>query len=357
MAAVPPGNQYSRLSDGFGYVMDERRAEEVLARLASAVGDAAFLWRGEDLSGSDVDIVLMPGAKETAVEALRAASLAPSARPDGRVIWSSPDGAVRVDLTPAEAWPAYYPPLERVAARLCRSGLPLAAASPEDRLLVLGPDALTGRGLAKIAVRATELLSRPGLPDVLAARSRELGLEPIGALIADPERLAHITRRGRLPYHHALAAARCEAGRAALAARVGGRVHGLMRVRLPALRRSRPILISLSGMDGAGKSTAAAAAREALEEAGRPATVAWARLGREELRDRIAGPFKRLLGYSGSIADPVASSPAAERPPDAEGTAPPRVIAAAWVPIVAAVAAYSHRSAARARRRGLSVVC
>lgn len=81
--------------------------------------------------------------------------------------------------------------------------------------------------------------------------------------------------------------------------------------RSPARRRrqrSAPLLITISGMDGAGKSTAAAVIDTRLRAAGLPAEIVWARIGGESaLLNRLATPVKRVLRRSGTVADPVAA--------------------------------------------------
>jgi thymidylate kinase len=125
-------------------------------------------------------------------------------------------------------------------------------------------------------------------------------------------------------------------------------------------RGPRPLLVALSGMDGAGKSTAAIAVMEHLTARARPAEVAWARLGTErELLDRLAMPVKRLLRRSGTVADPVAAGgPAVEKVQDPrESGGRRRPTSWVWIAIVAWASARTYRRTARGRRRGVSVVC
>jgi len=340
--------------------LDEARVRRLLEELSGRIRDRAILWRGDELSGSDVDLVALPGAEAAIAVTLAAAGLEAERRVDGRVMWSAPDGSARLDVMPASAWPPYYPSLSGVGERARPGRQPLPVASEEDRLLILAADAVAGRPMDKLTRRMRPLLEAPGVSGRLEAVARKERRRTLAALAARPDRLESRARRGRLPYPAALAAAaRSRAARAALRARVSGRAASL-RSSEGQVRAARHdgLLVALSGMDGSGKSSAARAVAARLAESGRPSETAWARLGVEELRDRVSGPIKRLLRYRGTVADPVASSPAAERPPDAGARAGRRsLVAWTWIPVVAAIAAYSHRLAARPRHKGTSVVC
>jgi thymidylate kinase len=139
--------------------------------------------------------------------------------------------------------------------------------------------------------------------------------------------------------------------RAALRERIRGRLAS------PPLRPRRGVLIALSGMDGAGKSTAAQALSDVLGSRGLQARVEWARLGNAgEPLGRVARPVKRLLRARGTVADPVAAGgPGLEH-----AAGEPRrggVVAWVWILYVALVAAGSQRRAARGVARGDAVVC
>ena len=328
--------------------MDEGAARALLAAVAGDVGDAALLWRGEDLDGSDVDLVVLPQAEARMSAVLAAAGLRPALSDPGHVMWSAQGGSgVMVDVLSAARWPAYYPPLERVRTRAegGRAGLPVA--SPEDRLLMLAAEAVTGRPLAKVVRRARRLVDSPDAPDRLARVASEEGLEPLAGLIEDPDRLARRERRGRLPYPHAAALAlRSQAARSALRERIAARLGSDRR------SRRRGMLITLSGMDGAGKSTFTAAIRAHLESRGLDARDEIVRIGRRGATlDKIAVPVKKLLRREGGTADPVAAgdeaAKASGRPPE---EAPRRGIGWLWTVIVALENAMAARRIARGRR-------
>ncbi len=123
----------------------------------------------------------------------------------------------------------------------------------------------------------------------------------------------------------------------------------------------RPLLVTLSGLDGAGKTTAAEDLRARLEARGRPAEVAWARLGAErEVLDSIALPVKRVVRRRGTVSDPEAVGPLAtgkvRDPRESSGRRP--AVSWVWIAIVALANARSYRrAAAERRRRGVTLVC
>ncbi len=124
--------------------------------------------------------------------------------------------------------------------------------------------------------------------------------------------------------------------------------------------QGKPLLLALSGMDGAGKSTAAEALVKRLQESGIPTELAWARIGGEsELLNRLAMPVKRILRRPGTVADPVAAGgPSIEKTRDPrEGHGRRRFVSWVWIAIVAWANARSYRRAAARRRRGVTLVC
>lgn len=335
--------------------MDEARARELLGEVARRLGPRAVLWRGQDLRGSDVDLLVLPDGASELSAALGRAGLSPRPGDPGHVVWSAADAALDVDVFDSASWPRYYPSLDGVLARTAEEpGLP-PVASPEDRLLMLAAEAVAGRPLAKVERRARALLAAPGARDRVVALARSEGLEALGAAILDPAHLSARGRRGRLPYGSALSLAlRCGPARAALRARLVSRV-GARR------SRRRGLLVTLSGMDGAGKSTVAGAAVAHLHRAGLAATVSWGRFaGDTRTLDQVAGPLKRLLGRRGTIADPVAAGGSRGPSREPRGAAPERTsgaVAWVWVLFLAALSARQLRRAARPGRRGQSVVC
>jgi thymidylate kinase len=112
-------------------------------------------------------------------------------------------------------------------------------------------------------------------------------------------------------------------------------------------RRPGPApLIALSGMDGAGKSTAAGAIIERLREEGYPVKPMWHRLGEMATLGRVAGPVKRVMRPRRPVAGSVEDGVARRR----------GLVAWAWVLVVSLEAARSHLITAGITRWGIAVV-
>jgi len=339
--------------------VSEPTARELLRDLAAELGERTILWRGAELGGADIDLLATDGSARDVARFLHARGLEPTPGDPGHVVWSAP-GLKPIDVLDERAWPRHYPSLAGLRRRLvAHADLPPEPA-PEDRLLILGAEAVAGRPVEKLVRRARPLLAGDGVPARLDALARDEGAEAIAALIADPAALEARAARGRLPYPAAAAvAARSPRARLALAARVAGRLSGGRSTGPAAARPRRPLLVTLSGMDGAGKSTAAEAIRAHLEANGLPARIEWARIGGEsQLLDTLATPVKRILRRQGTVADPVAAGGPdvgkVQDPRAASGTR--SAITWTWVVIVAAANARSYRQAARRRQTGVSVV-
>jgi hypothetical protein len=327
--------------------VDPRVLLEAVGRRAPG---QAVLWRGPRIDGRDIDVAVAAAALPEVCDALREAGLQPAPGDPGHLVFG---GGLEVDLLPEGAWPAGLPAFAGVLRRARpEAGAPLPVASPEDRALVFCAEALAGRPVEKSLVRARALLEDPEVAGRARAVAREEGLEGLLALAdADPQAVA---RRGRLPWAPALrAAAGSPAARAVVARRAASRLG-----RAPG--GPRPLLVAISGMDGAGKSTLADALVEHLVREGRPAERTWARLGSErKTLDRIAIPVKRLLRREGTIGDPVAAGgPTVEKVQDPrEAAGRRRLMSWGWILFVAVSNARSYRRAARRRRAGVSLVC
>jgi len=342
--------------------MDEAGAQKLMEALGEAVPGGVLLWRGADLGGSDVDLVVLEGRDREVAAALRDAGLTPAPQSDGRLVWRSLDAAaIEIDTLPARGWSPSYPALDRVLERSERTGGGLLVASAADQLLIRGAEAVAGRAVEAVARKAERLLAGPGVRDDLAAVARSEGASAIARLVADPDGLRARARRGRLPYGVAVRAAlRSRRARAALRLRLSGRLGATRSVPPPpAPAGSAGALVAFSGMDGSGKSSAALELLARLEAEGRPAMMTWNRFAAESaLLDLIAAPVRRVLRRRGPIADPVATDG------DAAVAAAPRAsqsrrgpVAWVWVLVVALVNARSCRRAAAPRRRGVVVVC
>lgn len=341
--------------------MDEARAGEILDALAGAVPAAAVLWRGESLAGSDVDVVAAPGHDHALTRALRDCGLSPAPQDPGQVLWRQlPGPSVVVDVLAGHAWPAMYPALAGVVRRAAPGARGLPVASPGDRVLIHAAEALAGWPLEKTRRKLAAALAEPEARGSLAAIVAE-----------EPElaSLAAVAVAGREPsWRRALGAAiRSRHARAALRGRLAARLGIPLRHPLPQApggRASQPgELIALSGMDGAGKSTAALGLVEAFEQVGRPAIVHWTRVAGElRVLHVVAQGVRRLLGRSGSLAAPEgepveATAPAPAPAPAPARRGPERLIDEGWVFVVAVANIRTARRAERIRRGGLTVVC
>lgn len=99
---------------------------------------------------------------------------------------------------------------------------------------------------------------------------------------------------------------------------------------------ARGLLVALSGLDGAGKSTQAHRLAAALQQVGCDTAVLWARVGQDAALDRIGRPVKRLLGRGGAGGgdQPAApGSPGRVEPRRSRG----RAVDPVWAAVVAAV--------------------
>lgn len=323
--------------------MDRRRALDVLTALGAAAPGGVLLWRGEDLDGSDLDVVVLDGSQAAVARSLQESGLTAAPQDPGHVLWRLlPGETVVVDALAAHAWPAMYPALDGVVDRSVRRPDGLLVAAEGDRQQIHAAEAVAGWPLEKVLRRLNGLTG-----------AAPCGSPALAALGARPERLAGPARRGRLGLRAAVRAGLPSAtGRAALRARLRTALGFPVRPPLPPVPRSggHPgVLIAVSGMDGAGKSTAALGIAEALEGAGRPVLVYWTRVGGEtHLLELLGRPARRLLGRA----------PGSSQAPPDPGREPSRgLVYAVWAAIVAADSARAARRAHLQRRRGYAVVC
>lgn len=348
--------------------MDEARAREVLEGVGRAVPGAVLLWRGARLDGSDVDVVVLPGRDAAVARALRDTGLAPAPQDPGHIVWRLlPGEIVVVDVLADHGWPRMYPPLEGMVSRSTQRPDGLLLAAPEDRLLIHAAEAVAGWPIEKVLRKVRAVLAEPGAQPGLRALAASERVTHLASLVEDPDELAGQAHRGRLPVRAAIAAgARSSTGRMALRARVSARLGLPERPPLPRLAGERPpgLVVALSGMDGAGKSTTALELAAVFEEQDRPAVILWTRLaGDPRLLDLVARPVRWLLGrgtgVTSSHADlppqPVAGATGGDQVVPRPGRA--RAVDAVWVTFVALETVRGSWRAFGLRRRGLSVIC
>lgn len=99
-------------------------------------------------------------------------------------------------------------------------------------------------------------------------------------------------------------------------------------------RPSRPRVVSLSGIDGSGKSTQGKALQAALAALGHDAVIAWAPIASNPLLDAVAKPVKKLA--SRRYAPPPADEPSGlHRDAGTELRSRSRLVRFAWTTLVA----------------------
>ena len=124
-----------------------------------------------------------------------------------------------------------------------------------------------------------------------------------------------------------------------------------VRTRLTGLPRPRrPIVVALSGLDGAGKSSHAVWLRDALEALDVPAAVVWTPLGQNATLELIGRPAKRLLsmlrfGPTRRLAERSASGSVFSNPSSGGETPPHSRVTALWATFVAILNVLAQRRA------------
>jgi thymidylate kinase len=134
-------------------------------------------------------------------------------------------------------------------------------------------------------------------------------------------------------------------------------------------RRRRGTVIALSGLDGAGKSSQAAALRETLERLGYDVETAWTRINWDDLIWRIGTPLKRIAGVPFRLLarlrpEREAAPSAAPAPSDVHEDPVKRLressglLTHAWLMVIAVANAWSQRRLTRDHlRNGKLVIC
>jgi thymidylate kinase len=127
-------------------------------------------------------------------------------------------------------------------------------------------------------------------------------------------------------------------------------------------RPRRPIVVALSGLDGAGKSSHAAALRDTLAKLDVPAAVVWTPLGQNTTLELIGRPAKKLLsklrfGPMRQLAERSASGSVFSNPSTSEDSRADRSrITAAWATFVAILNVLAQRRALARHALGSRVV-
>lgn len=280
-------------------------------------------------------------------------------RTQNRYVRFSDRTAQIVDTTVLEEWDLPAKELDALLerARLLPGMRRMARPAPEHTLLLLAP----------LCARAGSLTPR-----------RRARLE--AALAEDPG--AWQRARGHAPAWRATRALAllhrvADGGRASVGARIGAlaqprreRGTSWVRASASAARRIMPrprrgAVVAFSGVDGAGKSSQAAALAAALERLGEDPVIVWSRVRYDPLLASVGRTAKKLLapiGIEGSGTVPFGSSASSghERTPvNLQGDPiPPRVVEVAWAHVSAVIDGYRHlRLCLPAVLHGKIVIC
>ena len=217
--------------------MDDARAQRLLATIGSELGDRVIMWRGAELTGSDVDLLVLGGARGALESVLARDGL--TAGPDGH--WADPVGDLMIDLLDESDWPAAYPSAAGMTERAQAAGGTPPVAAPEDRVLIFAAEAVAGRPLAKLLPKLRSLAGGGELAERALAVGRRERAASLARLGLDPDRIAGATVRGALSYRLALGAGLgSRRGRAALRTRLAATAARRLRALRGSDRRSRP---------------------------------------------------------------------------------------------------------------------
>jgi thymidylate kinase len=292
----------------------------------------------------DLDLLAQPDEEGVVSRALAEAGLIGSG---GRFAAFGGCSAFGVELASVTSWRIPRAEAEALfAASLAVEGRErIRRPSPAHGLLILARRlAWSGGSLAeKLRPRVAAVLAEdPDAWSAAAARAASWGL--VDALAALRE------------VHEG---AGSEVGVAVPDANVGTRVRN----RVSALPRpGRPIVVALSGLDGAGKSSHAAALRDALGRLDVPVAVVWTPLGQNTTLELIGRPAKTLLsklrfGPMRQLAERSASGSVFSNPSASEDSRADRSrVTAAWATFVAILNVLAQRRALARHALGSRVV-
>ncbi len=324
------------------------------------LGGRALVFGSLPPDGRDLDLLVADDAVERLAEGLAAAGFVAKgdewARFRDFVVES-------VDVVPASSWRLSADE----TARLFADATPLAGyehlaqPAPADELLVLARRLGGGRAApaAKHRARIAAALERDtGAWDAAAGRARVWRAR---------RRLRWLQRAyewGVAPPGLRRVAARYESARAAGRAAPRALVYALRR--RPPRRGPAGVVVSIGGLDGAGKSTQAEALAEILDQLGYRSGVQWSRITYDNSLRKVARPLKLALRAVVRVTKRVPEVPdddPSTRPPRAPDDAAARalrsrfpVINRLWAAVVAGIHAWGLRRALRLRLRAGDVV-
>ena len=325
------------------------------------LGGRALVFGSLPPDGRDLDLLVADDAVERLAEGLAAAGFVAKGDEWARFR----DCAVEsVDVVPASSWRLSADE----TARLFADATPLAGyehlaqPAPADELLVLARRLGGGRAAPAAKHRAR-------IAAALDAGYRRVGRRGrAGPYVAGAAAAAMAAARVRVGRRAARAhdgvAARYESARAAGRAAPRALLYALRR--RPPRRGPAGVVISIAGLDGAGKSTQAEALAEILDQLGYPSGVQWSRITYDNSLRKVARPLKLALRAVVRVTKRVPEVPADDpstRPPRAPDDAAARalrsrfpVINRLWAAVVAGIHAWGLRRALRLRLRAGDVV-
>jgi len=267
--------------------------------------------------GRDLDLLARPAAEKAIADALAGQGLL---RRGAQWAFFGQGKAFGIELVPAESWRLPAAELERLFAEA--TPLPgarmLVEPAPHHALLIAARKG-GGRLDAKLRTRVARQLERDsGAWDAAGASARPWHAE---------RALAGLRRAYERPVEQAPTRTRLRGLRSALATAGSGHV------------------ISLSGLDGAGKSSQAEAVAQGLAELGIPAAVLWTPFASNRSLRLLAAPVKRLLGRkSADSGEPpsLVARPGSDR---AGGGPLGACVAHGWATVVAVTNGLAQRRA------------
>jgi thymidylate kinase len=264
-----------------------------------------------------------------------------------------------VDVVPVEHWG--LPPAEQKAlfdeSRPLDGWANLRRPAPHHALLILARRVAAGDGRLDAARRAR--LEEALEEDTGAWAIAQRRAPSWGATVA-LEVLGAFRRRGGRATPARRAAAVAERWQTSGHSRAISWSRALRTVR-PQHRRGH--VVAICGLDGAGKSSQAAALAEVLERLGHESLTRWTRISQNPSLPLVAAPVVRLLSLA--RPDPVAPPPVpADLDPSRLATSSQRlrqrsrILTAGWATVVAVTNGLAQRRATSPHlRRGRLVVC
>jgi thymidylate kinase len=261
----------------------------IVQALDSSVRDRVLIFGSLPPEGRDIDVLARPAEHRTIAGKLRADGFLNSG---DRWVTFEHGTATSIELVASEAWS--LPPEEVHALfaearpvdgleRLVRPAPPHVLLIAARRLVRTGDFSEKQRAKVEAAQREDSRCW-----EAAADHAESWRAEPALALLRRAvDEGAHVSRRER-----ARAIARESGGGWTGAARTYIRLAGAV-----ARRTRRGMVVSISGCDGAGKSSQTQALQRALEKAGVEAVVVWSPLGQFPFLDVVADPIKNLLRF------------------------------------------------------------